>query len=53
MRSMIIMARLTGRARGGGLQLTDLGGLLAQLMKRLVDSAREGEVTDHLGHDKP
>jgi transposase-like protein len=41
----------TGRARAGGLQLTAEGGLLAQLTKRLVESALEGEITDHLGYD--
>ena len=30
-----LIARLAGRARAGGLQLTGVGGLLAQLTKRL------------------
>jgi transposase-like protein len=47
-----LIARLAGRARAGGLQLTGEGGLLAQLTKRLVESALEGEVTDHLGYDR-
>ena len=47
-----LIARLAGRARAGGLQLTGEGGLLAQLTKRLVESALEGEITDHLGYDK-
>ena len=47
-----LMARLAGRARAGGLQLTGEGGLLAQLTKRLVESALEGEITDHLGYDR-
>jgi len=46
-----LIARLAGRARAGGLQLTGEGGLLAQLTKRLVESALEGEITDHLGYD--
>src|SRR5580765_6350168 len=46
-----LIARLAGRAREGGLQLTGEGGLLAQLTKRLVESALEGEITDHLGYD--
>ena len=37
-----LIARLAGRAREGGLQLTGEGGLLAQLTKRLVESALEG-----------
>ena len=48
-----LIARLAGRAREGGLQLTGEGGLLAQLTKRLVESALEGEITDHLGYDQP
>ena len=47
-----LIARLVGRAREGGLQLTGEGGLLAQLTKRLVESALEGEITDHLGYGK-
>src|SRR5215207_1180040 len=47
-----LIDRLVGRAREGGLQLTGEGGLLAQLTKRLVESAPEGELTDHLGYDK-
>jgi len=46
-----LIARLAGRARAGGLALTGEGGLLAQLTKRLVESALEGEITDHLGYD--
>jgi hypothetical protein len=46
-----LIARLVGRAREGRLQLTGEGGLLAQLTKRLVESALEGEITDHLGYD--
>ena len=44
-----LIDRLVGRAREGGLALTGEGGLLAQLTKRLVESALEGEITDHLG----
>src|SRR3954447_9752722 len=46
-----LIARLAGKAREGGLALTGEGGLLAQLTKRLVESALEGEITDHLGYD--
>jgi transposase-like protein len=42
--------QLAGRARAGRLQLAGEGGLLAQLTKRLVESALEGEITDHLGY---
>jgi hypothetical protein len=47
-----LIARLAGRAREGGLQLAGEGGLLAQLTKRLVESALEGEISDHLGYDR-
>ena len=47
-----LIARLAGRARAGGLALTGEGGLLAQLTKRLVESALEGEITDYLGYDR-
>src|SRR5918993_1526121 len=35
-----------------GLALSGEGGLLAQLTKRLVESALEGEITDHLGYER-
>src|SRR6266498_3956532 len=40
------------KPEAGGLQLTGEGEVLAQLTKRLVESALEVEITDHLGHDK-
>ncbi|MFJ9119204.1 IS256 family transposase [Streptomyces sp. NPDC102394] len=43
---------LVHRAQAEGLQLTGEGGLLQQLTKRLLESALEGEITDHLGYDK-
>ncbi|WSY96934.1 transposase [Streptomyces sp. NBC_00873] len=43
---------LIDRARSEGLQLTGEGGLLQQLTKRVLESALEGEITDHLGCDK-
>ncbi|MFV2118722.1 IS256 family transposase [Streptomyces sp. Act-28] len=43
---------LVDRARSEGLQLTGEGGLLQQLPKRVLESALEGEITDHLGYDK-
>ena len=47
-----LIAQLAGRARAGGLALTGEGGLLAQLTKRLVESALEGEITGHLGYGR-
>ncbi|MFB7601222.1 transposase, partial [Streptomyces sp. NPDC056160] len=43
---------LVGRARSDGLRLTGEGGLLQQLTKRVLESALEGEITDHVGYDK-
>lgn len=42
---------LVDRPRSEGLQLTGEGGL-QQLTKRVLESALEGEITDHLGYDK-
>lgn len=47
-----LVAQLVSRAKDGGLALTGEGGVLAQLTKRLLESALEGEITDHLGYDK-
>ncbi len=47
-----IVAHLAERARSEGLQLTGEGGLLARLTKRVVVSALEGEMDDHLGYAK-
>ena len=47
-----LIAQLAGRARAGGLALTGEGGVLAELTKRLMESALEGEITDHLGYDR-
>jgi len=47
-----LLDRLVDQARSSGLQLAGEGGLLAQLTKRLLESALEGELTDHLGYDK-
>jgi putative transposase len=47
-----LIDQLVGRARAGGLKLTGEGGVLQQLTKRLLESALEGEITDHLGYDK-
>lgn len=46
-----LVAELVARAQAGGVKLTGEGGLLQQLTKRVLESALEGELTDHLGHD--
>lgn len=43
---------LVDRARSEGLQLTGEGGLWQMLTKRVLESALEGEITDHLGYEK-
>jgi hypothetical protein len=47
-----LIDELVVRAQAEGLQLTGEGGLLQRLTKRLLESALEGEITDHLGYDK-
>lgn len=47
-----LVDQLVSRAKAGGLQLTGEGGVLQQLTKRLLESALDGEITDHLGYDK-
>src|SRR5690348_3614311 len=47
-----LVGRLVEQARAAGLQLTGAGGLLQQLTKRVVETALDGEITDHLGYDK-
>jgi transposase-like protein len=47
-----LLDELVARAQAEGLQLTGEGGLLQQLTKRLLESALEGEMTDHLGYDR-
>jgi transposase-like protein len=46
-----LIDRLVDRARSGGVKLTGAGGLLQQLTKRVLESALEGEITDHLGYE--
>ncbi|WP_371930637.1 transposase [Streptomyces poriferorum] len=46
-----LVAQVVARAQAGELQLTGEGGLLQQLTKRVLESALEGELTDHLGHE--
>jgi len=47
-----LVTQLVDRAKAGGLQLTGEGGVLQQLTKRLLESALDGELADHLGYDK-
>uniref|UniRef100_UPI003850B72F IS256 family transposase n=1 Tax=Kitasatospora fiedleri TaxID=2991545 RepID=UPI003850B72F len=47
-----LIGQLVDRARASWLQLTGAGGLLQQLTKKLLESAFEGEMTDHLGYEK-
>jgi putative transposase len=47
-----LIAMLVDRARNEGLQLAGEGGLLQQLTMRVLESALEGEITDHLGYEK-
>jgi putative transposase len=47
-----LVDQLVEQARTAGLQLTGDGGLLQQLTKRVLESALDGEITDHLGYDK-
>lgn len=47
-----LIDELVGRARAQGLDLVGEGGLLQQLTKRILESALEGEITDHLGYEK-
>ncbi|MFI8194794.1 IS256 family transposase [Streptomyces sp. NPDC085946] len=47
-----LVTMLVDRARSEGLQLTGEGGLLQQLTKRVLESALEGEITDHVGYEK-
>lgn len=44
-----LIAMLVDRARGDGLKLTGEGGLLQQLTKRVLESALNGEITNHVG----
>src|SRR5258705_3562197 len=47
-----LIAMLVDRARGDGLKLTGEGGLLQQLTKRVLESALDGEIADHVGYDR-
>ncbi len=47
-----LVAQLVGEAQRQGLPVDGEGGLLAELTRLVVESALEGEITDHLGYDK-
>ena len=47
-----LVEQLIGKAREQGVALTGEGGLLGQLTKLVLESALEGELTDHLGYDR-
>src|SRR3954471_6352264 len=47
-----LVGKLVEQARASGLQLSGEGGLLQGVTKLVVESALEGEITDHLGYDK-
>lgn len=47
-----LIDQLVGQARNQGLSIDGENGLLAELTKRLVESALDGEITDHLGYEK-
>ncbi len=47
-----LLDQLIGQARDRGVKLAGEGGLLAALTKRLLESALDGEITDHLGYEK-
>jgi hypothetical protein len=47
-----LVARLVDQARAKGVELVGENGLLGRLTKLVLESALEGEITDHLGCDK-
>jgi transposase-like protein len=47
-----LITQLVDRAKAGGLRLTGEGSVLQQLTKRLLESALDGEMTDHLGYNR-
>ena len=47
-----LLDQLVGQAKALGVKLAGEGGLLQSLTKRLLESALEGEITDHLGYDR-
>jgi putative transposase len=47
-----LIDQLVERSRARGLQLTGDGSVLQQLTRRFLESALEGEITDHLGYGR-
>ncbi|MGF7235165.1 MAG: IS256 family transposase [Frankia sp.] len=47
-----LVAQLVNQAREQGVRLSGEGGLLQQLTKIVLESALDGELTDHLGYDR-
>jgi putative transposase len=47
-----LLDQLVGQAKERGVKLAGEGGLLQALTRRLLESALEGEITDHLGYEK-
>ncbi len=47
-----LVARLVDQARADGVELAGENGLLGRLTKLVLESALEGEITDHLGYGK-
>jgi putative transposase len=45
------IGELVDRSRAEGLSLTGPGGLLGQLTKKVLESALEGEMVDHVGYE--
>src|SRR5512135_2305527 len=48
----VLIDELVAKARRQGLELSRPNGLLAALTKRVLESALEGEITEHLGYDR-
>lgn len=47
-----LLDQLIGQAKDRRVKLAGEGGLLQALTKRLLESALDGEITDHLGYVK-
>ena len=47
-----LLDQLIGQAKDRGVKLAGEGGLLQALTKRLLESALDGEITEHLGYVK-
>jgi transposase-like protein len=48
----LLAERLVDQARGDGIALTGQGGLLPQLIARVLESGLEVEMTEHLGYER-